>query len=175
MLLWISLYTSFTQVQEFQGSVVGEKLTAILSVFKFNFANSAKPFSKVSTPTLYSPWPCVRAPQCQHPTATCALLCIPNGAFYGLQFVLGSKKALFTGCLRQWNGWEGWVGGLEDRGSFQKIRGLETVFTQEDEQLEISVSQTIVLASAHTLGFSGLIPWDPLEGLHDCLTLIFSA
>lgn len=51
----------------------------------------------------------------------------------------------FTDCLRQWNGWDGWIGSMEYHGNFQKIgEGVETIFTEKDEQLEIPVSQTVI-------------------------------
>lgn len=73
----------------------------------------------------------------------------------------------FTDCLRQWNGWDGWIGSMEYHGNFQKIgEGVETIFTEKDEQLEIPVSQTVIashrphpgLLWADTLG----PPWRPL-------------
>lgn len=96
----------------------------------------------------------------QHPVA---LLWFSHGTWRGLWFVMGSN-GLFTDCLRQRNGWAGWVHGMETGGNFQKIGGVETVFTQKDE-LETLVSQRV---SSRYKPHSGLIwvdalglPWGP--------------
>lgn len=74
------------------------------------------------------------------------------------------SNGLFTDCLRQRNGWAGWVHGMENGGNFQKIGGVETIFTQKDE-LETLVSQRV---SSRYKPHSGLIwvdalglPWGP--------------
>lgn len=76
----------------------------------------------------------------------------------------GLKNGLFTDCLRQRNGWAGWVDGMENGRNFQKIGGVETIFTQKDE-LETLVSQRV---SSRYRPHSGLIwvdalglPWRP--------------